>query len=95
MTFRSWSPFLLREFAEEREGLPKLDVPAGLHAPAAVPKGAAVVLQGLGGPAVDRERAYAALLAQHGYTALVPNSFLAQGIRSESDTIRAFTSLKP
>ncbi|HEV2126775.1 MAG TPA: dienelactone hydrolase family protein, partial [Chloroflexota bacterium] len=43
----------------------------------------------LGGPTVDRERAYGALLAQHGYTALVPNSFLARGIRSESDTIRA------
>lgn len=81
--FRSWSPHVPRDMAEGAR-----EKPIEAHGAFFLPDGnppadgwpGVVIAQGLGGPTAQREIAYGRWLANHGYAALVLDSFGSRDI---------------
>ncbi len=82
------SPFVLTDIGPKSTQVP---MAAELYTPATVqpPFPAVVVVEGLGGVKNARERRYGRFLAQHGYAALVVDSFKTRGFHNSAHPIRA------
>lgn len=85
------SPFTLAAVGAGGRRCPPAVLDARLHLPASRggPYPAVVLAHGLGGVLPTREERYARFLAEHGYAALVYDSFISRGRHRFSDTIRA------
>ncbi|MEM8852466.1 MAG: dienelactone hydrolase family protein, partial [Pseudomonadota bacterium] len=84
----SRSPFVLNDLGPQT---PHAALKAGYYTPATQepPFGAVVVSEGLGGVKTARERRYGRFLAQHGFAALVIDSFDARGHAGSPHPLRA------
>lgn len=84
----SQSPFVLNDLGPKA---PRASLKAGYYTPATEdpPFGAVVVSEGLGGVKTARERRYGRFLAQHGFAALVIDSFDARGHAGSPHPLRA------
>lgn len=87
--FPSRSPFVLKDVIESTAE--PVTIQGELHLPQATtgPVPAVVLSQGLGGVKDARERRYGRFLAEHGYAALVFDSFVSRGKHRFVDSIRA------
>lgn len=90
LTFRTASPFLLRDVRADTLSEGGLEVDAHLYRPqTGAPFPAVVLSQGLSGVSRSREHRYAGLLAAHGIGALVFDSFLARSRAGAFDPFKA------
>ncbi|UOM33229.1 dienelactone hydrolase family protein [Acuticoccus sp. I52.16.1] len=82
------NPFVLTDYGQTHTTTP---MAAEFYTPATLPPPypAVVVSEGLGGVKNARERRYGRFLAQHGYAALVVDSFKTRGFENAAHPIRA------
>lgn len=90
ITIPTSNPFVLTDYTI---GKTPAALEAGFYRPATLqpPYPAVVVSEGLGGVKTARERRYGRFLAQHGFAALVVDSFGARGYGSSPHPLRAIT----
>lgn len=89
LRIESPNPLLLRDMLEP-EKVGTVELHAELHLPAGEgPWPGVVILDGLGGPKGARERRYGRVLSDHGYAALVLDSFATRGVGERGDLARA------
>ena len=88
VTIPTSNPFVLTDYSI---GKTPAVLKAGFYRPATLqpPYPAVVVSEGLGGVKTARERRYGRFLAQHGFAALVVDSFGARGYGSSPHPLRA------
>lgn len=90
ITFASWNSYVPRDMARQGRAALAIEARGRLFRPGGPgPHPAVVVVQGLGGPSVQREAAYGRWLAENGHMALVIDSFGSRGVRSNLDAVRA------
>ncbi len=89
LAIQSPNPLLLRDMLDPVK-VETVRLHAELHLPAKEgPWPGVVILDGLGGPKGARERRYGRLLSDHGYAALVLDSFATRGVGTRGDLVRA------
>ncbi|MFP4270507.1 MAG: dienelactone hydrolase family protein [Alphaproteobacteria bacterium] len=90
ITFATWNPYVPKDMLGRDPARLRLEGRGTVYRPAGPgPHAGVVVAQGLGGPSEVREHAYGRWLAEHGYVALVIDSFASRGVRTRSDALRA------